>query len=71
MQPMPDYSLSVIEQLKSLTASGTLQVDSAQMGVAKCLDRVLASLKQKRPAAKSSALGWLFASKKKTEDFTR
>lgn len=67
MQPMPDYSLSVTEQLKSLTASGTLQVDSAQMDVAKCLDRVLAALKQKRPAAKSSALGWLFASKKKTE----
>ncbi|MBB3658850.1 cell division protein ZapE [Rhizobium sp. BK650] len=67
MQPMPDYSLSVTEQLKSLTASGTLQIDSAQMDVAKCLDRVLAALKQKQPAAKSSALGWLFASKKKTE----
>ena len=67
MQPMPDYSLSVTEQLKSLTASGTLQVDSAQMDVAKCLDRVLAALKRKQPAAKSSALGWLFASKKKTE----
>lgn len=67
MQPMPDYSLSVTEQLKSLTASETLQVDSAQIDVAKCLDRVLAALKQKRPAAKSSALGWLFASKKKTE----
>ncbi|GAA3092031.1 hypothetical protein GCM10010520_42540 [Rhizobium viscosum] len=57
MQPMPDYSLSVTEQLKSLTASGTLQVDSAQMDVAKCLDRVLAALKRKRPASKSSALG--------------
>ncbi|MBB3463539.1 cell division protein ZapE [Rhizobium sp. BK377] len=67
MQPMPDYSLSVTEQLKSLTASGTLQVDSAQMDVAKCLDRVLAALKRKQPAAKSSALGWLFAPKKKTE----
>jgi len=67
MQPMPDYSLSVTEQLKSLTASGTLQIDSAQMDVAKSLDRVLSALKQKQPAAKSSALGWLFASKKKTE----
>jgi cell division protein ZapE len=63
MQPMPDYSLSVSEQLKSLTASGSLQLDSAQMHVAKCLDRVLSELKQKRPAAKSSALGWLFAAK--------
>jgi cell division protein ZapE len=62
---MPDYSLSVCEQLKSLTASGALQVDSAQMDVAKSLDRVLASLKEKRPAAKASALGWLFASNAK------
>ena len=68
MQPMPDYSLSVSEQLKSLTASGSLQLDSAQMHVAKCLDRVLSELKQKRPAAKSSALGWLFAAKKKSSE---
>ncbi|KQV73199.1 cell division protein ZapE [Rhizobium sp. Root1220] len=68
MQPMPDYNLSVSEQLKSLTASGALQLDSAQMHVAKCLDRVLAQLKQKRPAAKGSALGWLFAAKKKPSD---
>jgi len=67
MQPMPDYALSVSEQLKSLTANGDLQVDSAQMAVAKNLDRVLSQLKQRRPAAKSSALGWLFASKKKSE----
>ena len=68
MQPMPDYSLSVSEQLKSLTASGSLQLDPAQMHVAKCLDRVLSELKQKRPASKSSALGWLFAAKKKPSD---
>ncbi|MGO7907321.1 cell division protein ZapE [Rhizobium leguminosarum] len=68
MQPMPDYALSVCEQLKALTASGALQVDSAQMDVAKSLDRVLAGLKQRRPAAKSSALGWLFAAKKKSAD---
>jgi cell division protein ZapE len=66
MQPMPDYSLSVCEQLKALTASGSLQVDSAQMDVAKMLDRVLADLKRKRPAAKSSALGWMFAARKKS-----
>jgi cell division protein ZapE len=58
MQPMPDYTLSVIEQLKSLTVSGSLQVDSAQMDVAKHLDHVLSILKQRRPAAKSSALGF-------------
>ncbi|MEZ2223003.1 cell division protein ZapE [Rhizobium sp. RCC_161_2] len=67
MQPMPDYSISVGEQLKALTASGSLQVDSAQMDVAKSLDRVLANLKQKRPAIKSSALGWMFARKKPVE----
>jgi cell division protein ZapE len=71
MQPMPDYSISVSEQLKSLTAAGSLQVDSAQMEVAKCLDRVLSDLKQKRPAAKSSALGWLFAARKKPSDVIR
>ncbi|MBB3286627.1 MULTISPECIES: cell division protein ZapE [unclassified Rhizobium] len=68
MQPMPDYALSVCEQLKALTASGSLQVDSAQMDVAKMLDRVLADLKRKRPAAKSSALGWMFAARKKSAE---
>ena len=68
MQPMPDYSISVCEQLKALTASGSLQVDSAQMDVAKMLDRVLADLKRKRPAAKSSALGWMFAARKKSAE---
>jgi cell division protein ZapE len=65
MQPMPDYSISVSEQLKALTVSGSLQVDAAQMDVAKRLDRVLGALKQKRTAAKSSALGWLFAARNK------
>ena len=68
MQPMPDYAISVCEQLKALTASGSLQVDSAQMDVAKMLDRVLADLKRKRPAAKSSALGWMFAARKKSAE---
>lgn len=67
MQPMPDYAISVSEYLKSLTAAGSLQLDEAQMGVARALDRVLAGLKQKRPATKSSALGWMFASRKKPE----
>ncbi len=71
MQPMPDYSISVSEQLKSLTASGSLQVDAAQMDVAKSLDRVLSHLKEKRPAAKSSALGWLFAARKKPAEIVR
>ncbi|MDL2399533.1 cell division protein ZapE [Rhizobium mayense] len=71
MQPMPDYSISVVEHLKALTASGSLQVDSAQMDVAKSLDHVLAALKRKRPATKSSALGWMFAARKKPAEIVR
>ncbi|AVA23277.1 cell division protein ZapE [Rhizobium sp. CB3171] len=71
MQPMPDYSISVVEHLKTLTASGSLQVDSAQMDVAKSLDRVLADLKRKRPATKSSALGWMFAARKRPTGIVR
>ena len=65
MQPMPDYSISVSEHLKTLAAAGKLQVDPAQMAVAKHLDHVLSQLKRRQPAAKASALGWMFASRKK------
>jgi cell division protein ZapE len=65
MQPMPDYSISVSEHLKSLTGSGSLQLDEAQLDVARRLDHILAQLKAKQPAAKGSALGWLFAARKK------
>ena len=71
MQPMPDYSISVSEQLKALTAAGSLQVDNAQMEVAKCLDRVLLRLKERKPAAKSSALGWMFAARKKPKEVVK
>lgn len=63
MQPMPDYSHSVVEKLNALTAKGELQPDAAQMAVARQLDRVLSELKTRKPAKKSSALGWLFARK--------
>ncbi len=65
MKPIPDYAISVSEQLRSLSASGTLKADPAQMQVAAKLDRILTELKQKRPATKSSALGWLFAKRPK------
>lgn len=61
MQPMPDYSHSVVEKLNALTAKGELQPDAAQMDVARHFDRLLADLKSRKPAKKSSALGWLFA----------
>lgn len=65
MQPIPDYALSVAEQLRSMTDAGTLQADKAQMAVAGQLDRILQEMKQRRPAAKKSALGWMFAQKRK------
>lgn len=65
MQPIPDYAMSVAEQLRSMTEAGTLRADKAQMAVAVQLDRILHEMKQRRPAAKKSALGWLFAQKRK------
>jgi len=65
MQPIPDYARSVCEHLRSQAAAGLLQADSAQMEVAQSLDNILFDLRQQRPAAKSSALGWMFARKKK------
>jgi cell division protein ZapE len=64
MQPAPDYTLSVSEKLKALAASGELKPDPAQMAVAARLDRILSDLKEHRHAAKTSALGWLFAARK-------
>lgn len=61
MEPIPEYTQSVGEELKALTASGALAADSAQLEVAARLDRVLHNLRDARPAKKKSALGWLFA----------
>jgi cell division protein ZapE len=67
MQPVPDYGLSVVEQLRAMTEAGTLQADRYQLGVAEKLDRILTELKARRPAAKKSALGWMFARARKPE----
>lgn len=61
MEIIPDYTHSVVEKLKGLSASGTLMADQAQLDVAADLDRVLSDLRGSRPARKTSALGWLFA----------
>ncbi|RWX75158.1 cell division protein ZapE [Neorhizobium lilium] len=61
MEPIPDYTSSVAEELKALAVSGALTPDAAQMQVAAKLDHVLTCLKETKPAKKSSALGWLFA----------
>ena len=68
MQAPPDYSCSVVERLEALAADGTIERDPQQIMVAKRLDGVLSALKARTPANKSSALGWLFAAKRKTEN---
>lgn len=65
MQPMPDYAISVSEKLKALTGTGELQADPVQLAIARKLDDILLDLREKRAAAKTSALGWLFAAKRK------
>ncbi|MFN7102055.1 MAG: cell division protein ZapE [Pseudorhizobium sp.] len=61
MEAIPDYTHSVVEELKVKTAAGILTPDHAQLEVAAKLDRVLGDLRHSRPAKKKSALGWLFA----------
>ncbi|MFN3318452.1 MAG: cell division protein ZapE [Allorhizobium sp.] len=67
MQPVPDYGLSVAEQLRAMTEAGTLQPDRYQFDVAAKLDRILTEFKAHKPAAKKSALGWMFAQKRKPQ----
>lgn len=66
MQPPPDYSSSVVERLESLVADGQIERDPQQLAIARRMDGVLAALKARNPARKSSALGWLFAAKRNT-----
>jgi cell division protein ZapE len=58
----PDHGVS--DRLQALVASGELKSDPAQKAMAARFDRLLADLHAQRPARKSSALGWLFASRK-------
>ena len=58
----PDHGVS--DRLQALIASGELKPDPAQKAMAARFDRLLADLHAQRPARKSSALGWLFASRK-------
>ena len=56
----PDTGVS--DRLQALVASGELKSDPAQKAMAARFDRLLQDLHAQRPARKSSALGWLFAS---------
>lgn len=58
----PDKGVS--DRLQALVASGELKPDPAQKAMAARFDRLLGDLHAQRPARKSSALGWLFASRK-------
>jgi len=73
VEPIPDYTSSVGEELKALAASGVLTPDTAQMQVAAKLDHILKCFRDTKPAKKTSALGWLFpavaASRGKSADF--
>jgi cell division protein ZapE len=68
MKPPPDYSASVVERLEVMVAEGRVQKDQQQFAIARRLDGVLNAFHARKPAAKGSALGWLFASRRKTED---
>lgn len=56
MEAIPDYTHSVVEELKVKTAAGSLTPDRSQIEVAAKLDRVLGDLREARPARKQSAL---------------
>jgi len=58
----PEHGVS--DRLEALVASGELKADPAQKAMAVRFDRLLADVHAQRPARKSSALGWLFASRK-------
>jgi cell division protein ZapE len=58
----PDHGVS--DRLADLVASGALQPDPAQKAMAARFDWLLGAVHAQRPARKSSALGWLFASRK-------
>jgi cell division protein ZapE len=52
---------TLAQRYDHLVATGAITRDPAQEAVVRALDRVLSALIEQRPAAKSSALGWLFA----------
>lgn len=58
----PEHGVS--DRLEALVASGELKPDPAQKAMARRFDRLLGEVHAQRPARKSSALGWLFASRK-------
>jgi cell division protein ZapE len=62
---------SVVQRYEHLVETGAIERDPAQIGVAKALDRLIGEIASSRLAAKSSALGWLFGSKRKNNEAPR
>jgi len=59
---------TVRQRYDHLVENGALRRDGAQEAVADRLDRLIGEIADKRIARKSSALGWLFASKRQTRE---
>ncbi|MGD9913344.1 MAG: cell division protein ZapE [Rhizobiaceae bacterium] len=55
---------SVAQRYEHLVSTGAIERDPAQLAVAVSLDRLIADIATSRLAAKSSALGWLFGSRR-------
>ncbi|MFM2279024.1 MAG: hypothetical protein RLZZ444_1255 [Pseudomonadota bacterium] len=66
MDAIPDYSSSVEEKLSCLVAEGKITRDPNQFEIAHKLDSVIEALRTRHKASKSSALGWLFAKRRRT-----
>ncbi|MBD9374825.1 cell division protein ZapE [Rhizobium sp. ARZ01] len=58
----PEHGVS--DRLNAMVAAGDLQPDPLQAAMALRFDALLEAIQAQRPARKSSALGWLFASRK-------
>lgn len=59
---------SIVDRYLHLVQTGTMERDPAQVEVAEALDRLMDEISTSRLAAKSSALGWLFASKRQSRE---
>jgi cell division protein ZapE len=59
---------SVVQRYDHLAETGAVERDPAQIEIAKALDRLIGEIAASRLAAKSSALGWLFGSKRKNNE---
>jgi cell division protein ZapE len=58
---------SVVQRYQHLVELGEVTGDAAQLAIATVLDRLIDDIIVKRPARKSSALGWLFAKRREAQ----